>query len=255
MERRNGTKFQIASDLHLEIDDETPKARSLITPSADILILAGDIGRIHKYKQLKTFLTDVCQDFPIVIYVLGNHEYYNVNGIPSKSMDLLLRDLLTIKKEIPNLHVLHRCSMIIDNVMIAGCTLWSRPTIDVPNFIVRIPEMRTGRYTSCHIEDLNYIVNTIEEAKRKGLKLLVVTHHAPTYKVISDCKMIDKYASLYATNLDHLLTSDRVHTWVFGHTHYNVDFITEQGTRVISNQRGKPKDRIVDFLPNKVIWV
>ena len=48
---------QIASDLHIEYkNNNIPNPLDFITPSADILILAGDIGSFYKIQQLTEFL-------------------------------------------------------------------------------------------------------------------------------------------------------------------------------------------------------
>jgi hypothetical protein len=61
--------------------------------------------------------------------------------------------------------------------------------------------------------------------------------------------------SLYATDLDYLLRGDYVHTWVCGHVHSNFDFVSNCGTRVVGNQKGKPRDNIIDYKNNMVIEV
>ena len=51
------TSIQISSDLHIEcVNDDNIDPLQYITPSADILILAGDIGSLYKIKQLKNFI-------------------------------------------------------------------------------------------------------------------------------------------------------------------------------------------------------
>jgi Icc-related predicted phosphoesterase len=249
-------KFQIASDLHIERDTVTPSAASLLTPSANVLILAGDVGHVYKYEQLKSFLTDVCEKFEIVLYVLGNHEYYRERDVPEKTMDEVLHIMKNLCNQIPNLYLLDRSSVVIDDVCIIGCTLWSQSLTYVPPYIVRINGMNSRKYNEMHARDLKYIKKMIRYCRKKNLKLLVVTHHCPTYLVTRNkSKKKDKFISLYASNLDLLLDSDKVHTWICGHIHNNFDFITDKGTRLVSNQRGKPKDKIRDFLPNKVIQV
>ena len=42
------TSFQLASDLHIEYQNNRVNAFDFITPTADILILAGDIGSLYK---------------------------------------------------------------------------------------------------------------------------------------------------------------------------------------------------------------
>jgi Icc-related predicted phosphoesterase len=247
-------KFQIMSDLHIETLSDNISVDDFVKKSADILILAGDIGRVHKYEQVKKFLKELCEKFEIVLYVLGNHEYYRVDNVPPKNMEQILADLETIRSEIPNLYILNRNSVIVEDVCIVGCTLWSQATLDVPPYIVRIPEMDTIKYNSLFKEDLYYIERMITYCQEKNLKLLVVTHHCPTY-VISKRKATDKYKSLYCSNLDYLLDSKKVHTWICGHVHTNFDMKTRNGTRLVSNQKGKPKDKVSDYLLDKVITV
>lgn len=71
--------IQIASDLHLN-HQESDKVEEYIVPKGDVLVLAGDIGNLHRYDQLFTFLQKVSELFQYVLYVPGNHEYYRVNN-------------------------------------------------------------------------------------------------------------------------------------------------------------------------------
>jgi len=250
-------KFQIASDLHIEYKNDclVKDIQSYITPNADVLILAGDIGNLYKYNQLKDFLTRVSKLFIHVLYVPGNCEYYRTSGYPEVPLNKLGEQLLQIEKEIPNLIILNRGSICIDDVCVTGCTLWSEARMSIPHFIVRIRDMNQETYNNVHTKDLRHITRTIRYCKKRKLKLLVVTHHCPTYKVIKGKKSTDKYVSLYATHLDNLLRGDYVHTWVCGHIHRNFDFVSTLGTRVVGNQMGKPKDGITDYKKNMVIEV
>jgi predicted phosphohydrolase len=247
--------FQIVSDLHIEYKkDDVPDPLTLITPSADILILAGDIGSLYKYEQLKTFLVNLCKYFKIVLYIPGNHEYYITHNYCPQNMDSLLNRLNQLENSIENLYVLNRSSVQIEDICIVGCTLWSEPYVPLPKFIVRVHGMNTSMYRQLHREDLKYIKRMIKYCQKKNKKLLVVTHHCPTYSVITTTKKKnDKYVSLYASNLDYLLNSNMVNTWVSGHIHINFDLITDGGTHLVGNQKGKPKDRIKDYNKNFVI--
>ena len=237
--------FQIASDLHIEYNnDDVPDPLDYITPSADYLILAGDIGSFYKLNQLKGFLEKLCTHFKLVLYIPGNQEYYYVKDQRRIHKDALLHAMYEFVT-INNLYILNRDSVIIDGICISGCTLWTKPEIEIPKYIVKIPGINKEIYEKMHTEDLNYIKKVINYCQSNSLKLLVVTHHCPTFKV--GYRKIDKISSLYMSHLDELLCSTKVNTWVCGHIHQNFDFMSENGTRVVGNQYGKPRDNIKDY--------
>jgi predicted phosphohydrolase len=251
------TSFQIFSDLHIEIEGDTDiDPRDYITPVTDILIMAGDIGSLYKIPQLREFVTKVCGMFKAVLYVPGNHEYYTMDGYKALPINILSRRLHDMAKTISNLHILDRNSIKIGNVCVVGCTLWSDPKTKVPKFIVRVNGMSDTKYKNMYRKDLQYIETMIDYCHNKGYKLVVVTHHCPSYSIVPPAKLKkDKYISLYASVLDHLLDVTKVHTWVCGHIHHNFDVITERGCRLVGNQKGKPRDKIQDFKMNFAITV
>lgn len=250
------TTFQIASDLHIEYkNNSVPNPLNFINPVADVLILAGDIGSLYKKEQLTSFLKQLCIHFKIVLYVPGNHEYYTFPEIRVEKMNVLVDRLYEIEAEIENLYVLNKTSVRIGDVCISGCTLWSNPEINIPKYIVRINGMTTNIYKEKFESELRYINKMIKYCQKNKIKLLVVTHHCPTYDVLVGTKKRQKILSLYANHLDHLLYSEKVNTWVCGHIHKNFDYVTENGTHLISNQKGKPNDKITDFVRDLTISV
>jgi len=247
--------FQIASDLHLEfLEDDHINIYDFITPSADILILAGDIGSIYRIKQLKNFILSLSKHFDYIIYIPGNNEYYVVNNIPKKSFFVLKKILKNLESEIDNLFILDRECLYIDNICICGATLWSYPLCIIPKFIVRIDDMNTERYLSEHLLDLEFIKNTIENCKQTNKQLIIITHHPPTYEILQSNRLNKKkYISLYASHLDYLLNNNNILLWVCGHIHYNFDIIYNSGCRLLSNQKGKPKENVKNFIKDKII--
>lgn len=249
--------LQIASDLHIEYqNDEKVDPYEYITPSSDILILAGDIGSLYKLEQLYDFLYIISKDFKYVLYVPGNHEYYKPCDYNSIHMKELKNIFEKLEHEISNLIVLDQKCVQIGNVCIAGATLWSDIQCDLPKYIVRIHNITKSKYMDMFAEDLEYITDVIQYCNNKKIKLVCVTHHPPTMKV---CKgrtnNRNKFESLYGSNLDHMLNTNDVDTWVCGHVHDNFDFVTDGGTRLVSNQKGKPKDKIKDYNKSFVIKI
>jgi predicted phosphodiesterase len=247
--------FQIISDIHLEVlDTDIPRCLDYIIPKSKILVLAGDIGSIYRYNQLKNFLTDTSQYFDKIIYVLGNHEYYDVEDYKPKTMEEIKNKYIGLCNEVNKLIILDRTYVIINNICIAGCTLWSKAEIKIPKFIVKIHDINTLKYNELHQRDLQFINEMINTCKQKEMKLVIITHHAPS-NITTICRKKRKFGFLYSNNLEHLLDKNLVHTWVFGHNHVNFDVICDKGCRIVSNQKGKLKDRVVDFSYEKIIKI
>lgn len=66
--------FQINSDLHLEVGQQYSSFQ--IPASAPYLVLAGDIGRLVDYDSYLVFLKTQTEQFELISWVLGNHEFY-----------------------------------------------------------------------------------------------------------------------------------------------------------------------------------
>lgn len=236
------TTIQIISDLHIEYkNDQVPSAKDYITPVADILIMAGDIGSLYKMTQLSEFIKEVCGMFKVVLYVPGNHEWYEIPDILPVSYQTLEHRLKKLAEINSNLFILNRNSVLIGDVCFAGCTLWSEPLCQVPRFIVKIQDMNRVKYQQMHTKDLKFIEGIIEYCKTKKHKLVLITHYPPSYRCLSGTRRKQKFLSLYASNLDHIAIKENVDTWICGHTHTNFDFLTEGGCRIVSNQKGKSK--------------
>jgi Icc-related predicted phosphoesterase len=179
-----------------------------------------------------------------------------MDGYEQKTIDDLLDTFVLASKHLENFYIMNRKSLQIDDVCIVGCTLWSQSIIDIPKYMVRIKYMDTQLYNNKHKEDLVFIKKAISYCKEKQLKLVVITHHAPTFDVTTSFSSKKRsFSSLYASNLNYLLTKENVHTWICGHVHVNFDYITADGTRLVGNQYGKPKDNINDYNREKVIQI
>ena len=256
-------EIQIVSDLHIEYkNNDVPDPLKFITPSTPILALLGDIGSLYKFNQLRSFLEQICKHFEYVLYVPGNHEYYNNQSYEceGKTFNELTKIMFSLETLIPNLYILDKNAVIFNDICVIGCTLWSHAKITIPKFIVQIHDINTNVYNKRHDDDVKYINDMISYCNDNNLKLVVLTHYPPTYDVFTKnndnfFKKRDRFISLYASDLNHLLTKNKIHTWVSGHIHQNYDFLSNDGTRIVGNQYGKPKDRITDFSKNFVVKI
>ena len=247
-------RVQIMSDLHIEYkNDDIPNVEDYIIPTAEVLILAGDIGSLYKYNQLQSFLKKICEKFKIVLYIPGNHEFYMQENYTPKTMSVLNGRLKTLEEGIENLHILNGKSVVIEDFCIAGCTLWTNPQCTIPKFLSRIYNVNTRKYKKMHELDLQYVNRIINYCNEKKYKLTLITHHPPSFRTLEGSRKRRRFESLYASELDYLLDKDSIKNWICGHTHANFDFYSEKGTRVISNQKGKPRDKIRSFSRNCTI--
>lgn len=109
-------KIAITSDVHLEFGPLTLENKD----NVDVLVLSGDICVAKKYNAKDNeFFHRVSQEFPNVIYLMGNHEHYDGDFATTES---------TIREQIErftNIHFLERNLVTIDDVTFVGGTMWS----------------------------------------------------------------------------------------------------------------------------------
>ena len=115
-------KIALASDIHLEFGP----LEITNTESADLLVLAGDICVAQHFKaqdkfikRYMEFFKQCSEEFPQVIYVLGNHEHYNGDFAYTKT---ILADAV---KPFENIHVLDNETFVLGDVTFIGTTLWT----------------------------------------------------------------------------------------------------------------------------------
>ena len=122
-------KIAICSDIHLEFG-----AISLEnTENAEVLILSGDICVAKeildrdvyeirfddKSSRIHLFFQECCARFKHVVYISGNHEHYHGDFAETFK---IFRERLGY---LVNLHILDKESVLINNIMFIGGTLWT----------------------------------------------------------------------------------------------------------------------------------
>jgi DNA repair exonuclease SbcCD nuclease subunit len=242
-------KFQIASDIHLEVlemsddfdmnDEET--FRFIIEPEAPILILAGDITSLHA-KCTLPFLNWCSKKFEHTFWIMGNHEYYARISIPK---DAILENYRRICPN--NVHILDNETYILENVLFVGSTLWSNISeeddLEIQQRIndYRMIYTEQGRRI-CVAEvraefkkNLQFLEDTI--ASNPDKQIVIITHHAPLNKNTSFADYEGEVTNTaYATHID-LKNDSNVRYWIYGHTHHNAQ-LKKGNYTVMSNQFG-----------------
>ena len=265
-------KIAVCSDLHLEFGPISLEN----TDNAEVLILSGDIcvakdlrekdsyiikGENDKSNKIHKFFQECCARFPSVIYIAGNHEHYH--GDFAKSIGSIRNNL----GYLVNLHVLDKESVLINNVMFIGGTLWTDMNKEDGITLYHMKTMmndfmcvnnsnrttyyrdedgnsrrRAARFTpddavEDHKKMLEYVKIMIEG--KNDQKFVVVGHHAPSKasthpRYVNETIMNGGYSSdLSEFILDH----PQIKLWTHGHTHENFDYLIGS-TRIVCNPRG-----------------
>jgi len=265
-------KLQIVSDLHIEFDNgDTIK---LPKTDADVIILSGDIG--VGFKQESKFVRNLAQEHgKPVIFVLGNHSFYNHGNIDRE------RGRWN-KASFDDVYYLDEgkyCT--INGVNFLGGIFWTDfnnyNTMDM--FMakemmndyrgVRMSKMDSS-LNNIHFDGNEYLFTpqrSVDEHLKtkewfehilgewKGQKNVVVTHHLPSYQSISPEFKGNSLNPAYASNLDEWIMDRDIALWTHGHVHSNHDYMIGD-TRVICNPRGYRYHALNDgFKDNLVIEI
>ena len=206
-----GFHADLISDTHLNLWNYTDEQIAAIFPGTSTnLILAGDIGD-PDHPSLYRAIKIACSKYYRVIYIPGNHEFYNRVSGSKKTPATALSWLRSLETTFKNFHFFYRRTEVYDGVRIIGATGWSSSPKD-SEWTRSISE--EGR------KDREFIEQTISKFTEPAL---VITHYPSTLRVLQDNfkNKITQYD--YAQNLEYMLRYP-VHTWVFGHVHQSHDF-------------------------------
>ena len=269
-------KIKLVSDLHLEFSDINIQN----TDNCDVLILGGDIcvaQDLHDHPELvnssdqaaiaagtglgrrqqsaqryRDFFKRCSFQFPHVIYIMGNHEFYN--GKFFAGIDYMREELA----KYPNIYMLEQDTKVIDDVTFVGATLWTDMNKGDPltmhaiegmmndfriirNDFRNYAPMSARDVADRHARTLAYFRSVL--AEQHDRKFVVVGHHTPSFQSChpmygNDTLMNGGYHSdLSEFILDH----PQIKLWTHGHTHHPFDYVIGE-TRVVCNPRGYEND-------------
>lgn len=271
--------IQYASDLHLEfLDPQKTKFEQIVFPACPILVLAGDICQPEKFIMSK-FMEYVSARWRHVIWIAGNHEYYNHK--PKQSWRHNRKVVMTINEKeeymnsfsklYSNIHYLQKGFFDIPdtNIRILGCTLWSEyePDKEVAianylndfNFIAKegLEPITTSDIQAIHYDHLSWLLNSLKIAHENKKRAVVVSHHLPLYQLIDPKYEGDEYSSAYANKLDYIFEMPSLHAWICGHSHSTITYKYEREDKklvpCVLNCRGYPKEYIPLYSAYKVL--
>lgn len=254
-------RAHVLSDIHMEAHDtlDSPKGacitRYVGTPDSEdsqerlskqgMLFLLGDLGNPQN-ATYEEFLASCAKRYAQVFLVLGNHEFYNSS---IKSTVDRVREMCAKHHNVILLHN-ETYDLPGTGIRIAGTTLWSRveeaQKDAVECFIAdyrRIEDWNVERNNAMHLECVRWLVREAERARVDGVRLVVMTHHAPYTDSCHPRHRGSILSSAFESDLVSLIRANpHIRVWVHGHTHYSgIRWIGR--TLVVSNQHGFPWER------------
>ena len=210
MIRLGKTTLQYYSDFH--IINKIPVIKQL----SNNIALCGDIGNPFD-KNYSDFFEQLSNNYDNVFIIAGNHEYwqhkYRMQDVDDKINDIVCK--------FSNINFLNKSSAKLDDHTVAGCTLWTKRNmmsfdnkkiINNNNKLISINDVN-----NLHNDHVKFIKDTISTCD----KLIVLTHHLPTYRLVSTKYRKEPYIyyqSLCSSDLDHLIKLP-IDAWLCGHSH------------------------------------
>lgn len=206
----------------------------------DVLIIAGDVAYLsdRTIPNIR-FWKWASDNFRQVLMVAGNHEFYN-------NEDVVKRGASWQFKIKPNVGYYHNMVVRIDNADFILSTLWSHiPPVDELAIQSGMNDYRQILYKGHrllpqNINDefelnLSFIKKAVSESEAE--KIVVVTHHLPTYDAIEDKYRGDILNAAFATEIGDFIADSRISLWIYGHAHHRTNFYIGN-THLISNPLG-----------------
>jgi predicted phosphohydrolase len=241
----NRQEFAFTSDLHGQLPTH-PREEDKNT----ILLLAGDVTEhMEKGSALCTILRYLCDRFKYVVYTPGNHEYYKASIL---TMDAKVRARMA---DVPNFRLLQGAEFIdFGDVRVVGATLWSDTSENVWEIeggmndyrFIRtgypkpgnsyLRPLKASDTTVLHREHVAKIESAVLAGEALGKTVIVMTHHAPSYKSVAKRFIGHPLNSAYVTDIKMKAWPDY---WIHGHIHEHMCY-EHEGCIVLANPMGYP---------------
>jgi predicted phosphohydrolase len=233
--------LQFASDLHLEfVENEYFLRNSPLIPSADVLVLAGDIALFHEMPKSIWFFDWLSENFKATYWIAGNHVYYHY--------DLANKRGVFAEAIRENVWLVNDFAVTVDDTRLIFSTLWT----DIkPNHAFAIERgmndfhlirFNGNRLTADNLrcEHQNSRLFIERELSQAGthLKKIVITHHIPTFANYPEQYRGDILNEAFAVNLDRLILDQQPDYWIYGHHHQNIPAFKLGQTTLVTNQLG-----------------
>lgn len=243
-------RLWIVSDLHAEIAGNANSFK--YHPIHDVLVLAGDT---HRADQAIEHARRMSPNAPIII-VAGNHEHYGYRHSVPRGIEIMREQAAKDRAWGLETWFLENNTITLSiethRIRFIGATLWvdfalyGNPALGIADSITGLADFREikgsskgDRITadsviSWHRRSQQFIGRELKKSF-DGLTV-VVTHHLPSRRSVSEKFWFSPLSVAFASNCEELLALG-ADLWIHGHTHESCDY-TFSKTRIICNPCG-----------------
>lgn len=243
-------KIQILSDQHVDFKQNFSYFSNRCMSRSDIMIVAGDLcphnSSIHESYIRDNFLSK----WKNTIIIPGNHEFYgsHVND-----------DWFGSKRQIfqngdNTVYYVNNEVIEIDEVYFICSTLWSHIGYEkasqiqyMMNDYRQIQGLTVDQVNVYHEINREFLIESIESIPT-GKKCVLVTHHVPSFNLISDRWRGNELNDAFSADMDTFIMKydHKISLWIHGHSHDRIDKRLGE-TRFIRNPMGYPGERDCDM--------
>ncbi len=234
-------KLQFASDLHLELSDNSRYLKEHpLKVVGDVLLLAGDTIYLGQESLMKLpFWQWASNHYEQVIAVPGNHEYYAYYDIAAQPESFQI-------ELFPNVRICSNTVERIGNIDIIASTLWAHIDIQNAYYTERCVSdfhrimygdhlLTAADFNHEHERCLRFIKQAVAESKAKTI--IVLTHHVPTGLCTAAEFSGSTINGAFTVELGNYIADSGIDYWIYGHSHRNIEAQIGD-TRILSNQLG-----------------
>ena len=233
-------KIQYCSDLHLEFPlNKKFMETNPLEPAGEILILAGDILPFGLHKKQTAFIDFIADNFEMVYWVPGNHEYYGYDI--ATVADPLLEKLRS------NVWLLNNQVVTYNKVRLIVSTLWSKIHVanawDIQQSISDFYSIRwhgkkftAEQFNQLHDQSVIFLQDAFKENSTD--KNIVITHHVPTLYQYPEQYRNSLLNDAFVTELYDFIHDSGASYWIYGHHHSNIPPFLVGNTPLLTNQLG-----------------
>jgi predicted phosphodiesterase len=233
-------KVNILSDIHIEFN------RKFKFNKNETYLVAGDIGHIDNSIPFLSKLDKSTK----VIFIAGNHEFYNnsIEGYETLKLEF---------KDSENITFLQDNYITLNGVNIYGTTLWSSldSSLDTNTLYKHgkdgMNDFKFIKYKNALL-DPSDLVDFYNDAlskmtsflqEKKNEKTIIMTHNSPSHS-----SNLSKYRTsllnpFFCNKMDDYILEHKPNVWIHGHLH-NTTLYKIGDTRIICNPLGYPYENM-----------